>query len=424
MRRRRETVPKRAFRLRGRNAVFPRADGGKKHMKILITSDWYAPTLNGVVISILNLKHSLERRGHEVRVLTLSDSPRSYCRDGVTYIGSFNAGKIYPNARIRLAPARALLQDLVDWQPDIVHSQCEFCTFFLARKIAELSGAPLIHTYHTVYEDYTHYFSPSERLGRRTMAAFAYWIGTQIDCYVAPTRKIRDLLDGYGVKCPVAVIPTGLDLSKLTAPVPAEKRSAMRAELGIPADRIVLAAIGRLAAEKNTEELISFMADCRDLPVTLLLVGDGPNRAALEAMTKKLGLEDSVLFTGMVPHDDVGLYYHLGDVFVNASTSEAQGLTYNEALAAGLPALCRADPVLNGVIEDGVNGWQYHDEDEFREKLALLVDDAALRQRMAAAAAASGQLFSADNFGLRAEKLYLEQLRFADNARRRRELAS
>lgn len=393
-------------------------------MKILITSDWYAPTINGVVVSMLNLKQSLERRGHEVRVLTLSHSPHSYRHDGVTYIGSFNAGRIYPNARIRLAPARPLLQDLVDWQPDIVHSQCEFCTFFLARKIAEACDVPFVHTYHTIYEDYTHYFSPSERLGRRTMAAFAYWVGTQIDCYVAPTEKIRTLLESYGVKCPVYVIPTGLDLSALSAPVTPEKRDEMRRNLGIPKDQLVLAAIGRLAEEKNTEELISYMAYCRDLPITMLLVGDGPNRPALEAQVKKLGLQKSVLFTGMVPHEDVGLYYHLGDIFVNASTSEAQGLTYIEALAAGLPALCRADEALDGVIESGVNGWQYHDEAEFRAKLEQFAADAGLQKRMSDAAAASAVAYSSDTFGERAEALYQERLRLANNFRRRSTLAS
>ena len=282
----------------------------------------------------------------------------------------------------------------------------------------------MVHTYHTVYEDYTHYFSPSERLGRRTMAAFAYWIGTQIDCYVAPTEKIRALLDGYGVKCPIAVIPTGLDLSLFSASVAPEQRSELRRSYGIADDRIVLAAIGRLAAEKNAEELLCYMADCRDLPLTLLLVGDGPNRAALETLAKKLELGDRAIFTGMVPHDKVGTYYHLGDVFVNASTSEAQGLTYNEALAAGLPALCRADDVLDGVIENGINGWQYHDEAEFREKIEALVTDSALRARMSQAAQNSAAAFSKANFGARAEALYLEQLRLAANLRRRCVLAS
>ena len=65
-------------------------------MKILITTDWYTPAVNGVVTSVKNLQRELERRGHEVRILTLSQSLHSWSRDGVTAIGSVNAGRIYP----------------------------------------------------------------------------------------------------------------------------------------------------------------------------------------------------------------------------------------------------------------------------------------------------------------------------------------
>ena len=61
--------------------------------------------------------------------------------------------------------------------------------------------------------------------------------------------------------------------------------------------------------------------------------------------------------------------YRLGDLFVSASSSETQGLTYIEALAAGVPALCRADLCLEGVILEGENGWQYHSFQEFRRRL-------------------------------------------------------
>ena len=70
-------------------------------MKILITTDWYTPAVNGVVTSVKNLQRELERRGHEVRILTLSQSLHSWSRDGVTAIGSVNAGRIYPGARLR-----------------------------------------------------------------------------------------------------------------------------------------------------------------------------------------------------------------------------------------------------------------------------------------------------------------------------------
>ena len=181
-------------------------------MKILITTDWYTPAVNGVVTSVKNLQRELERRGHEVRILTLSQSLHSWSRDGVTAIGSVNAGRIYPGARLRTAMAGRWVRELMDWRPDVIHSQCEFSTFFLARRIAEELDVPLVHTYHTVYEDYTHYFSPSVRWGRCAVAAFSRWVAAQVDGMIAPTGKVRGLLQGYGVRCPVFVVPTGIDL--------------------------------------------------------------------------------------------------------------------------------------------------------------------------------------------------------------------
>lgn len=74
-------------------------------MKILIASDWYAPTVNGVVTSVLNLQRELEEQGHEVRVLTLSQSLRTRVRGSVTYIGAVSAGLVYPGARLQIGRA-------------------------------------------------------------------------------------------------------------------------------------------------------------------------------------------------------------------------------------------------------------------------------------------------------------------------------
>lgn len=98
-------------------------------MKILITTDRYAPAVNGAVTAVLNLRRELVNRGHEVRVRTVL------------------AGK--------------QIRELLDRGPNLVHSQCEFGTFFPARRIVEALGIPPVHTCHTVYENYTHYFSPS-----------------------------------------------------------------------------------------------------------------------------------------------------------------------------------------------------------------------------------------------------------------------
>lgn len=386
-------------------------------MKILITSDWYTPAVNGVVASILALRRQLEARGHEVRVLTLSGTVHTTCENGVYAVGSVDAGLIYPGARLRSFAVGQTVRRLVEWKPDVVHSQCEFSTFFLARHIARAVGAPLIHTYHTVYEDYTHYFSPSRRWGRLLARGFTRAILGSCDGVIAPTEKVRALLEGYGVKPPVTVIPTGIPLGRFAAPVSDAVLAGLRRGLGIPAENRILVYVGRLAKEKNLEELLECRAALGRAPVTLLLVGDGPARPALEERAAALGLAaPAAVFAGMAAPEEVPLYYRLGDVFVSASSSETQGLTYLEALAAGTPAVCRADPCLNGVIENGVNGWQYETGRERDEELNRLLTDEPLRKRLARGAAAGAAAFSEEAFGEKVLALY--EARRAAKARR------
>lgn len=380
-------------------------------MKILITSDWYSPAVNGVVTSVKNLKKELERRGHEVRVLTLSQNRHTYERDGVTYLGSVAAGLIYPGARLRTALAGKWVRELVAWGPDVVHSQCEFSTFFLARRIAQELDIPLVHTYHTVYEDYTHYFSPSVHFGKKAAAIFTRWAASHTDCLIAPTGKVRMLLQSYGVEKPVFVVPSGIDLRPFQSEADPLRSAVLRSSLDIPKDRTVLVCVGRLAEEKNIEELLRFRANLGPGGYTLLLVGDGPHRRALEETAAGLGLTaPDAIFAGMVPADQVADWYRLGDLFVSASTSETQGLTYAEALAAGVPVLCRADPCLAGVVREGENGWQYRDEADFRKKLDAFLAAPHHRDRLSRQARQSAEEFSARLFGERAEAIYLDRI--------------
>lgn len=380
-------------------------------MKILITSDWYTPAVNGVVTSVLNLRRELENRGHEVRVLTLSQDIHSSSRDGVTRIGSVAAGLVYPGARLRTALAGRWVRELVAWKPDVVHSQCEFSTFFLARRISEELNIPLVHTYHTVYEDYTHYFSPSVRLGRKAVATLSRWVASKTDCMIAPTKKVQTLLYRYGVMTPVYVVPSGIDLSRFQKPCDPARQEAMRVRLGIPAQNLVLVSVGRLAEEKNLDALLRALAELGDEAITLLLVGDGPYRPQLEQLAESLNLRaPQVVFAGMVPPEQVVEWYRMGDLFVSASASETQGLTYVEALASGVPALCRADPCLEGVVQDGMNGWQFRDMADFRQKLDWFRAHPEQWQLLRQNAASSAQAFSAQVFAQRAEAVYLEQI--------------
>ena len=382
-------------------------------MKVLITTDWYTPTVNGVVTSILNLRKELQTRGHEVRILTLSQTRKSFTENGVTYIGSIGAGKIYPGARVRFAAASRLIQDIIDWRPEVVHSQCEFSTFLVARRISEELDIPLIHTYHTVYEDYTHYFAPTHRMGKHMAAAFSRRVLDKADIVISPTKKVKDLLWGYGVLPEIRVIPTGVNIDRFEKETDSIKLKELRKSLGIPEGNKILLYLGRLAKEKNIEEILLYFSKMDRRNLTLLIAGGGPYRHALDEKVRSLGIEGDVVFAGMVDPAETSDYYHLGDIFVTASESETQGLTYIEALASGLPTLCKRDACLDGVVVNGNNGWQYENGSEFLSEMKIFLSDESVRRRLSRNAANAAKAHhSSAAFAKDVARAYVDAIRW------------
>lgn len=349
-------------------------------MKILITTDWPEQAVNGVATSIKNLKAGLLRAGNEVKVLTLSGDVHSRKEGSTYYIGSMSAGAIYPNARLKLLMPHEWIQELLDWKPDVVHSQCILSTFSLAREIAYTCKVPLINTYHTVYEDFTHYLFPSRAVGKEIVKLYSKAVLMDTQAVIVPTEKIREMLRGYGVERPIYVIPSAIDTERYRSSQ-LECRETIREELGIYSDECILTYVGRLAKEKNIDELFLFLKKCSP-DQRLLVVGGGPDQARLEQLAQELGIREQLIFTGMIPPQQIQNYYQAGDIFVSASTSETQGLTYMEAMASALPLLCRADECLEGVIQNGVNGFVYRNEQEFLERLHQLEEDSALRKQL------------------------------------------
>ena len=172
--------------------------------------------VNGVVRSVELLYHQLLALGHDVRVVTLAQNGHSHEENGILYVGSISAERVYPGVRISAAGALPIshwLDELEAWGPEVIHTQSEFSTFVLAQRVARRCHCPVVHTYHTVYEDYTQYLFFSERLGRMTAEKATRILSGYCSLMLAPTEKVRAMLNRYGVSCPVVTVPTGIDLT-------------------------------------------------------------------------------------------------------------------------------------------------------------------------------------------------------------------
>lgn len=376
-------------------------------MKILITTDLFTTETNGVVTSVKNLWDELQKKGHDVRILTLSENRHSRREGNVTYIRSMPIG-VYPDVRMPTSYKHALIKEIVEWKPDVIHSQCEFFSFGFAKYISKMTGAPIVHTYHTMYEQYVSYAIPCERLGKWLVRVFSRKRLHRVHTIIVPTRKVENTLRGYDIEKPICVIPSGICLDQHTVRLTSEERSGKRQALGVSDDRMVLLNLGRLGTEKNLEELLRLYAEAvkENDKLIFLIVGDGPAKSQLEELSKALDVSDGVIFTGMVKPSEVQNYYQLGDLFVSASTSETQGLTYIEAAANGLPLLCRQDECLQDVIQQGENGYEYSIDSEFLAYLNAISHDSEWRKAAGMKSEEIAKSFDKRTFGNSVENIY------------------
>ena len=347
-------------------------------MKILITTDTYRPTINGVVTSIESLKKALDRLGHDVRILTFSDSFNSKQEDDIYYMGSLGAGKFYPDARMNKLFYNRFYEDIMDWKPDIVHSQTEFTMFIQAKKIAKDLDIPLLHTYHTVYEDYTHYFSLNKKIGKELAKQFTKQIIKTTDGVVVPTNKIYNLLTEYNIHEDIYVAPTGINVQKLSECDDFDIRSGYK----IPEDKHIVLFLGRIGKEKNITEILQYLENIDRDDVVFIIAGAGPFLSELKEICLNSKIRDRLIFTGMIDSSKVGNFYSKADVFVSASTSETQGLTFIESMACSTPIICRHDDCLDGVLIEGKTGFGYDTEEEFIYYLNQILDNKKLRDKM------------------------------------------
>ncbi len=339
-------------------------------MRVGLFTDTYLPQISGVATSIKTLKEELEKQGHEVYIFTTTDKHVKRYEDptiirlpSVPFISFTDRRIVYRGLFESYKIAKT-------YKLDIIHTQTEFSLGILGKMVGKALRIPVIHTYHTQYEDYVRYIANGKLIRPSMVKYIVRGFLNDLDGVICPSRIALNLLDGYSVKIPKRIIPTGIDLREYERPdISQEDIAKLREKWAIASDETVLLSLSRVSYEKNIQALLANMPKIlsNNPKVKLLIVGDGPYLEELKEQAQDLAVMDNVIFTGMVSHNETALYYKAADFFISASTSETQGLTYAESLASGKPIIAQSNPYLDDLITDKMFGTLYQTETDLAD---------------------------------------------------------
>ncbi len=323
-------------------------------MRIGIFTNCYHPMVNGVVGAVSLLRKGFLEAGHEVYIFTPAFGDYQDTDNGIyRYPAVDLTRKVkYPVAIPYSPRIKRVIQGL---KLDLIHSHHPFVLGPLAFKVAREKQIPIVYTFHTQYDQYTHYVPLPSGLvswfSKRQVRNFSQ----KVDQITTPADSARQILLGYGVTNPIEVIPNPVDLSKFSG----NNGRIIREKYGLNAEKLLIN-IGRIAPEKNLGSLLtSFKKMLAKAPagsLKLMIVGDGPELNNLIRMADSLGIKNEVIFTGLVEPAIVPQYLAAADLFVMTSTSEVKPLAQLESLASGVPIVAVSAAGANDTIVHGENG--------------------------------------------------------------------
>ena len=386
-------------------------------MRVGIFTESYPPLVNGVSTSILMLQHALEKQGHEVFIITVSDEKLKYSieDDGkILRLPSLQLARCYDYKFTSVYPIKAL-NIIKKLNLDVIHSNVEFTIGIFARIVSAQLSIPLVHTYHTNWEDYTHYITKNKKIldeicKKSIKYLSVFFEDKTVTELIVPSNKIYNLFkDKYNFTKNIHIVPTGIETSKFYKEnFDIKKVNALRKKYNIKKKDFVIMTVCRLAQEKSVDKLIINHKKLVDMNKNfkLFIVGDGPDINKLKKLTQDLNISDNVIFTGKVLLDDIPIYYQLGNVFVSASTTETQGLTIIEAISSSLPVVAiKDDAFFNSVIND-FNGYLFETDEQYIDYILKLYCNKDLYNRLSNQSRILSDDFTSEYFAQKVLKVY------------------
>jgi glycosyltransferase involved in cell wall biosynthesis len=306
-----------------------------------------------------------------------------------------------------------LQRQIRDQHFDIVHTHTPFVLGILAMYWHRDRHVPLVHTFHTLLEDFIPHYFPFYYLPRRLSRGFIHWFClnafhwycNHFDRVIAPSCQVAALLRGYYLQCPVEVLPTGIDVQRFQN----GDGLRIRNEWQVASHEKLLLFSGRVCFEKNVGLLVQSMGHIlRQEPATkLAIVGQGPAETSLRRTAQEMGIASQVLFTGYRPYAEMSDIYAAADLFLFSSQTETQGLVTTEAMASGTPVVAVHGPGTLDLLKDEIGGLLCTPEPEdLARNVIRLLRDPTLYTQKAAGARARAEDFSSLAMARRIVQIY------------------
>ena len=319
-------------------------------LRIAVVTETWPPEVNGVAMTLAKLVQGLSHRNHDVQLIrprqTKSESPLNDASLEEVLMRGMPIPR-YPELKLGLPSKKTLVKTWTLRRPDVVHIATEGPLGWSALQAAKVLKLPLTSDFRTNFQSYSKHYGVGWL--RKPIVAYLRKFHNATACTMVPTRELMRTLSENGF-ANLKVVSRGVDTKLFNI---SKRDTSLRSSWGATDNTKVLISVGRMAPEKNLDQVLKTYEALKftGQSFKLVMVGDGPLK---EQFQKRY---PEIIFPGMLSQSDLAAYYASSDLFIFPSQTETFGNVTLEALASGIPVLAFDCAAARDWVQTGVNGW-------------------------------------------------------------------
>jgi glycosyltransferase involved in cell wall biosynthesis len=319
-------------------------------LRIAVVTETWPPEVNGVAMTLAKLVQGLSHRNHDVQLIrprqTKTDSPMNDTSLEEVLMRGMPIPR-YPELKLGLPSKKTLVKTWTLRRPDVVHIATEGPLGWSALQAAKVLKLPVTSDFRTNFQSYSKHYGVGWL--RKPIVAYLRKFHNATACTMVPTRELMRTLSQNGF-ANLKVVSRGVDTKLFNI---AKRDTSLRSSWGATDNTKVLISVGRMAPEKNLDQVLKTYEALKSTgqAFKLVMVGDGPLK---EQFQKRY---PEIIFPGMLSQTNLAAYYASSDLFIFPSQTETFGNVTLEALASGIPVLAFDCAAARDWVQTGVNGW-------------------------------------------------------------------